>query len=110
MKNTYTTMAILSVFALLAGLAIAQPALAQAQAKGQIFVGELTKVDSAAKTLSVKNSKGMEMEFQYTDRTQIIGAEGGVEGLATKSGAQVRVHFDAATNTATKIEVGRSQQ
>jgi hypothetical protein len=111
MKNTCTTtLAILSVFALLAGLALVQPALAQAESKGRIFEGELTKVDSATKTLSVKNSKGMEMEFLYTEQTQISGAEGGVEGLATKSGAQVRVHFDAASKTATKIEVRTHQQ
>jgi hypothetical protein len=84
--------------------------LAQAESKGRIFEVELTKVDSAAKTLSVKNSQGMEMEFQYTDQTQISGAEGCVEGLATQSGAHVRVHFDAASKTATKIEVGPPQQ
>jgi len=110
MKDTYTTaVAILSVFALLVGLTLVQPGLAQAESKGQVFEGQLTKVDSAAKTLSVKNSKGMEMEFQYTDQTLITGAEGGIEGLATKSGAQVRVHFDAASKTATKIEVRQRQ-
>jgi len=111
MKNTYTrTLAILSVFTLLAGLALVQPSFAQAETKGQIFVGELTKVDPDAKTLSVKNSKGKEMEFRYDDQTQISGAEGGVEGLATQSGAQVRVHFDATSKTATKIEVQPRQQ
>jgi hypothetical protein len=81
-----------------------QPVLAQGQDKASIAEGELTKVDAAAKTLSVKTAKG-DMEFRYTDQTQISGAEGGAEGLATQSGAQVRVHFDAATKTASKIEV-----
>ena len=53
-----------------------------------------------------KDRKG-EMEFRYNEQTQIIGAEGGVEGLATQSGAPVKVDFDAATKTATKIEVGK---
>lgn len=109
MKINYPTLAVLSVFVLFAGLILAQPALAQAQEKAQIAEGELAKVDAAAKTLSVKTPKG-EMEFRYNDQTQISGAEGGVEGLATQSGAPVRVHFDAASKTATKIEVGKRKQ
>ena len=110
MKINYPTLAVLSVLVLFAGLILAQPALAQAaQEKAQIAEGELVKVDAAAKTLSVKTSKG-EMEFRYNDQTQISGAEGGVEGLATQSGAPVKVHFDAASKTATKIEVGKRQQ
>ena len=50
------------------------------------------------------------MEFRYNDQTQISGAEGGAEGLATQSGAPVKVHFDAASKTATKIEVGKRKQ
>jgi len=106
MKITYPTLAVMSIFALLAGLMLVQPVLAQGQEKAQIAEGELARVDAAAKTLSVKTSKG-EMEFRYNDQTQISGAEGGVEGLATQSGAPVKVHFDAATKTATKIEVGK---
>lgn len=108
MKINYPTLAVLSVFVLFAGLILAQPALAQAP-EAQIVKGELTKVDAAAKTLSVKTSTG-EMEFRYNDQTQIIGAEGGAEGLATQSGAPVKVHFDAASKTASKIEVGQRKQ
>lgn len=110
MKINYPTLAVLSVFVLLAGLMLAdQPLLAQGQA-GQIFEGELTKVDATAKTLSVKNSKGQDMEFRYNDQTQISGAEGGVEGLATKSGTPVRVHYDATTKTASRIEIKPQRQ
>ena len=110
MKINYPTLAVLSVFVLLAGLMLThQPALAQAQ-EGQIFEGELTKVDATAKTLSVKSSKGQEMEFRYNDQTQISGAEGGVEGLATKSGTPVIVHYDATSKTATKIEIRQRQK
>jgi hypothetical protein len=79
--------------------------MAQTQETPQIFEGELLKVDATAKTLSVKNSAGQEMEFRYSDQTLISGADGGVEGLATKSGTPVIVHFDTATRTAAKIEV-----
>src|SRR5262245_32498030 len=107
MKINYPTLAVLSVFVLFAGLLLThQPVLAQ----GAVIDGELTKVDATAKTLSVKDSRGQEMEFRYTDQTQISGAEGGVEGLATKSGTPVRVHYDAASKTATKIEIKQQRQ
>ena len=110
MKINYPTFSSLSIFVLLAGLMLThQPVLAQAQ-EGQIIEGELTKVDATAKTLSVKSSNGQEMEFRYNDRTQISGATGGVEGLATKSGTPVKVHFDAASKTASKIEIKQRQK
>jgi hypothetical protein len=84
--------------------------MAQAQETPQIFDGELMKLDATAKTLSVKNSEGREMEFRYNDQTLISGADGGVEGLATKSGTPVSVHFDTATRTAAKIEVRQRQK
>ena len=80
-------------------------ATAQTQDSPQIFEGELMKVDATAKTLSVKNSQGQENEFRYSDQTVISGADGGVEGLASKSGTPVSVHFDTATRTAARIEV-----
>ena len=109
MKINYSTLAVLSVFVLFAGVLMThQPVLAQGA--GAVIDGELTKVDATAKTLSVKDSKGQEMEFRYNDQTQISGAEGGVEGLATKSGTPVRVHYDAASKTATKIEIKQQRQ
>ena len=84
--------------------------MAQAPETPQIFEGELMKVDATAKTLSVKSSDGQQMEFRYNDQTLISGADGGVEGLATKSGTPVSVHFDTATRTAAKIEVRQRQK
>ncbi|HEU0004818.1 MAG TPA: hypothetical protein VFS12_02400 [Terriglobia bacterium] len=84
--------------------------MALAQETPQIFEGELMKVDATAKSLSVKNSDGWAMEFRYNDQTLISGADGGVEGLATKSGTPLSVHYDSATRTAAKIEVGQRQK
>jgi ABC-type Fe3+-hydroxamate transport system substrate-binding protein len=81
-----------------------------AQETPQVFDGELMKVDATAKTLSVKNSEGREIEFRYNDQTLISGADGGVEGLATKSGTPVSVQFDMATRTAAKVEVRQRQK
>jgi len=66
MKINYPTLAVLSVLVLFAGLILTQPTLALAQEKASSVQGELTKVDAAAKTLSVKTAKG-EMEFRYRD-------------------------------------------
>lgn len=79
--------------------------MAQAPETPQIFEGELLKVDATAQTLSIKSLGGQEMEFRYNDQTLIRGAEGRVEGLATRSGTPVSVYFDTATRTASKIEV-----
>ena len=84
--------------------------MAQAPETPQIFEGELMKVDATAKTLSVKSSDGQQMEFRYNDQTLISGADGGVEGLATKSGTPVSVSFDTATRTAARIEVRQHQK
>lgn len=84
--------------------------MAQTQESPQIFEGELMKVDVTAKTLSLRGSEGREMEFRYTDQTLISGADGGVEGLATRNGTPVSVHFDTATRTAVKIEVRQNQR
>jgi Cu/Ag efflux protein CusF len=69
--------------------------------------GELVKVDADAKTLSIKSADGKEMQFTYTEATEVSGARGGVAGLATKAGSKVTVQFTEAggAKTATKIEV-----
>jgi hypothetical protein len=73
--------------------------------------GELTKVDTTAKTLSVKASDGAEMQFSYNDQTEVSGAQEGVAGLATKTGSQVTVHYTEkdGAKTATKIEVSSAK-
>lgn len=84
--------------------------MAQVPETPQIFEGELLKVDATAQTLSIKSLEGQEMEFRYNDQTLISGAEGRVEGLATRSGTPVSVYFDTATGTASKIEVRQNHK
>lgn len=88
-----------------------QQAPAEEMAK-QTARGELARVDSETKVLTVKTADGSEMEFSYNDQTEVTGAQEGVAGLATASGSQVVVEYesDGTTNTATKIEVQPSQQ
>jgi hypothetical protein len=70
------------------------------------FDGQLTKVDSAAKSITVKGSDNKEMTFRYTDNTQVIG-EDSIQGLTGKTGTQLKISYqeERGRNMATKIEV-----
>jgi hypothetical protein len=76
-------------------------------AQDQIFEGRLLKIDLDAKVLTVEGTDKKSMEFTFTDRTQVTGADKSVQGLAGKSGAGLRVHYRpaGAANGATRIEV-----
>jgi glucose/arabinose dehydrogenase len=71
--------------------------------------GELVRVDAEAKLLVVKGADNKEVEFAYTDSTQISGAQDSAAGLATMKEGRVTVHFteDASSKkkTATRIIV-----
>jgi hypothetical protein len=71
----------------------------------KVFQGQLTKVDAQAKWIAVKGAGDMEMQFDYTDATQVVG-EKGIQGLAGKTGTELKVTYrDAAgKHIATKIE------
>ena len=75
--------------------------------KADTAKGELVKVDSVAKKITIKGADGVEQSFAYTDATEVGTGSEGVAGLATKAGTRVTVHFtsDMGTKTATKIEV-----
>src|SRR5215510_2095915 len=101
-----------SLFTLLAfGVAVllvAQPLVyRQAAEQQKVFEGQLTKVDAAAKSISVKGSTGPEMQFMYDDQTQVIGPEKDIQGLAGKSGTPLKVSYrqEKGVNIATRIEI-----
>ena len=73
----------------------------------KVFEGQLTRVDTAAKSITVKGTGDLEMKFTYTEQPQVLGQEKTVQGLAGKVGTELRVTYrDAAGNhTATKIEM-----
>jgi NADH dehydrogenase FAD-containing subunit len=82
-------------------------AAAQAQAPPAPITGELTQVDPDKKTITVKDTAGVETQFEYSDTTTVTGSQRNVEGLVTMSGSQVTVTFtvDGNQKMATKIEV-----
>jgi hypothetical protein len=70
------------------------------------FEGELNKVDSSAKTITLKSGE-KEMTFMYDDQTQIMGVDNGAQGLSGKTGSTLKVSYrdDKGSSRATKIEV-----
>jgi hypothetical protein len=106
MKKLVSLMAITVAVMLVAlPLTYAQGQPPRPQAK--TFEGQLTSVDAKAQTLSVKGNDG-EMIFRYTEQTQVVGGEKDVQGLATKSGAPLRVTYQDGANDshiAMRIEV-----
>jgi len=80
------------------------PPAGGAQAE-RVFMGQLVKVDAQAKWITVKGPGDKEMQFDYTDATQVVG-EKNVQGLAGKTGADLRVTYREAGGklTATRIE------
>jgi hypothetical protein len=103
MRSLFTLLAVAA-----AVLLVAQPMVyGQAAEQQKVFEGQLTKVDATAKSISVKGSTGPEMQFIYDDHTQVIGPEKDIQGLAGKSGTEVKVSYrqDKGMNWATRIEV-----
>ena len=69
--------------------------------------GEIVSVDTSTKTLVVKTAPDSDMKFSYSEETEIVGANKGTEGLATKAGTIVTVTYTVhgTANVAVKIEI-----
>jgi hypothetical protein len=90
-------------------LAISSTAAIAAQAPQpamKTFEGELLKIDPQAKMITVKGPSA-EMQFAYTDRTEIVGAEHGIQGLADTQGKTIRVQYleQEKNRVAARIEI-----
>ncbi len=72
--------------------------------------GELVRVDTENHTLAIKSAEGNEVEFQYNSETKVVGVSNGVQGLSTKTGTRLMVHYQeqAGQKLATKIEIVKS--
>ena len=93
-----------------------QPPAPSEQAPQQLrspVEGDLVSVDSEAKKITIQPANGAELVLDYTDTTEISGAQKDAAGLATMKDARVTVHFteDAETKakTATRIIVQPKQ-
>ena len=99
MKNLCRTLPVLLLALTFAAAAAALPARSYAaQMSGQsssekIARGELVKVDTENMTLTVKDQDEKELEFSYDSDTKVEGSTGGVQGLSTKTGTRLTIHY-----------------
>jgi len=103
-RLVFTLMAITLVIGMTPLLAQAQD---QAQPPALTAEGELLRVDLDAMTFTIKAADDNELEFRFTDETEVAGGAEGIEGLATMSGTLVHVEYQAqdSVTVATKIEI-----
>ena len=73
--------------------------------------GELIKVDTTAKMLTIKTAEGKTEMVAYNDATKVTGAESGIAGLANQSNSKVTVKFTGPdiARVATEIVVEKDK-
>jgi len=88
-----------------------QPPSEQRAKSPDPVTGEIVSINTETKTLVVKTTPDSDMKFTYSEETEIVGADKGTEGLATKTGSVVTVTYDVhgTANVALKIEVKPKQ-
>jgi Cu/Ag efflux protein CusF len=76
------------------------------QPAATVASGELVKVDTSAKTITIKTESDPEMVFSYTDATKVTGTKE-VAGLATMTGSSLTIRYTkmGEKNVATEIAV-----
>ena len=114
MKRLTTLMAVCAVFVLTLSVTAsalqnppAQPPAQNPPAAEKTYQGQLSKVDATAKEIILKGTDNKEMVFTYNDQTKMTGVDNGAQGLAGKSGSNLKVTYreNRGTNLATQIEV-----
>ena len=104
MKSFFTWSLLTVAIALLAMMPVG---FGQGQAApDKTFDGQLTSIDTAAKSITVKGAD-KEMVFSYTDQTPVMGAEKSVQALNGKTGTHLKISYQerGGGNLATRIEV-----
>jgi len=87
-----------------------QPRAEQAKADASVK-GELVKVDTTLKMLTIKTAEGKTEMVAYNDATKVTGAESGIAGLANQSNTKVTVKFSGPdiARVATEIVVEKDK-
>jgi Cu/Ag efflux protein CusF len=99
-----------SVFVLIVGSFLAVPARADDVATA--VHGVISKVDAAAKTITVKTKDGTEHTIHFVDKTAVHGAEATEAGAkdsmhGLKEGSEVVAHYTEKGGEKTAVEVDR---
>jgi hypothetical protein len=76
------------------------------------FEGHLTKVNLAARIITVKGADDKEMMFVYNDDTQMTGIEPTPQGLIGKTGTRLKVTYreSRGINLAVKLEGSQTER
>jgi len=76
------------------------------------FEGHLTKVNIAARILTVKGDDDKEVMFVYNDDTQMTGIDNTPQGLIGKTGTRLKVTYreSRGINLATKLEGSQTER
>ena len=96
-----------AVVLLISSLTISYAAQAPAPSAAKSVEGMLLKVDAEMKTIDVRGPDDKEINFAYDEKTEVVGAQEGPQGLSLTLGTKVKVEFTekAGINTASKIQV-----
>src|SRR5688572_15317409 len=76
------------------------------------FEGHLTKVNLAARIITVKGADDKEMMFVYNDETQMTGIDNTPQGLIGKTGTRLKVTYKESRgiNLATRLEGSQTER
>ena len=76
------------------------------------FEGHLTKVNLAARIITVKGDDDKEMMFVYNDDTQMTGIDNTPQGLIGKTGTRLKVTYKESRgiNLATRVEGSQTER
>ena len=104
-KSWLSSSVILSLILLSTVLACAQEP--QGEPELLSVQGELISVNPDLQLLVIRTAENVEVEFHFSEETEVAGSDETVAGLATMSGSQVTVHYRAEGEDlkAVKIEV-----
>ena len=76
------------------------------------FEGHLTKVNLAARIITVKGDADKEMMFVYNEQTEMTGIENTPQGLIGKTGTRLKVTYKESRgiNLAIKVEGSQTER
>ena len=100
--------ALLLLTALVSGTAVAQdPKVQDPKVQdAKVVEGILMDIDQNARVLTLKAGDN-EMQFSFTDKTELVAPENNGKPVEVKQGTKMRVHYTQQENAriATKIEI-----
>jgi len=108
-------MAFVLVSTVLSGMAMPQnpkaeePKAQDPTVQDKIVEGMLVGIDQSVRILTLKAGDN-EMQFSYTDQTELVAPESDGKPPVVRQGAKMRVHYmeNEKTKVATKIEIVES--